>query len=231
MNNVLIIAILVLICFKWIVIAFVFPFQAAYGKYKSAQSNFYKVLALPYWLLEKFMRGGWERYMIFQVGHIPSCHLRKLVYRGLGVKADNNVVFHFDTEIRRPWLLRLGHGTIIGDHAILDARNGITMGENVNLSSNVSIYTEQHDHRDPYFGLTKGGKKSVNIGNRVWLGSNVVVLPGVTIGEGAVCCAGAVITKDVAPYSVVAGIPAKEVNQRPEELHYVFKSKDSCRLY
>ena len=147
MNNVLIIAILVLICFKWIVIAFVFPFQAAYGKYKSAQSNFYKVLALPYWLLEKFMRGGWERYMIFQVGHIPSCHLRKLVYRGLGVKADNNVVFHFDTEIRRPWLLRLGQGTIIGDHAILDARNGITMGENVNLSSYVSIYTEQHDHR------------------------------------------------------------------------------------
>ena len=69
------------------------------------------------------------------------------------------------------------------------------------------------------------------IGNRVWLGSNVVVLPGVTIGEGAVCCASAVITKDVAPYSVVAGIPAKEVNQRPEELHYVFKSKDSCRLY
>ncbi len=232
MNTILVIAILFLICFKWIVIALIYPFQSAYGTYQITRSNtLLKLLALPYWLLEKLMRGGWERYVIYHVGHIPSCHIRKFVYRGLGVKVSQDVVFHFCTEIRHPWLLRVGRGTIIGDRAILDARNGITMGENVNLSSNVSIYTEQHDHRDSYFGLNKRIKKRVNIGNRVWLGSNVIVLPGVTIGEGAVCCAGAVITKDVPPYSVVAGIPAKEVNKRPKDLCYAFKSKDSCRLY
>ena len=55
---------------------------------------------------------------------------------------------------------------------------------------------------------------SVEIDDRVWVGSNVIVLPGVHIGEGAVCCAGCVVTKDIPPYTVVAGIPAKKVGER-----------------
>lgn len=55
---------------------------------------------------------------------------------------------------------------------------------------------------------------NVEIGNRVWIGSNVIILPGVHIGEGAVCCAGCVITKDIEPFSVVAGIPARKVGER-----------------
>jgi acetyltransferase-like isoleucine patch superfamily enzyme len=64
----------------------------------------------------------------------------------------------------------------------------------------------------------------------VWIGCNVVILPGVTIGEGAVCCSGCVVTKDVEPYAVVAGIPAKKVNERPHDLRYEFKGK-TVRLY
>ena len=71
---------------------------------------------------------------------------------------------------------------------------------------------------------------SVEIDDRVWLGSNVIVLPGVHIGEGAVCCAGCVVTKDVEPYAVVAGIPAKKVGERLQVLKYEFDGK-SCRLY
>ncbi len=100
----------------------------------------------------------------------------------------------------------------------------------MNLSSNVSIYTEQHDHKDPQFRCTQSYDKSVHIGDRAWIGSNVVILPGVTVGEGAVCCAGCVVTKDVEPYAVVAGIPAKKVNDRPKNLQYVFDGS-SCRLY
>lgn len=59
----------------------------------------------------------------------------------------------------------------------------------------------------------------------------MIVLPGVHIGEGAVCCAGCVVTKDVEPYAVVAGIPAKKVNERPRVLKYKFTSKRVCRLY
>lgn len=71
---------------------------------------------------------------------------------------------------------------------------------------------------------------NVEIGNRVWIGSNVIILPGVHIGEGAVCCAGCVITKDIEPFSVVAGIPARKVGERPKDLRYNFNGK-TCRLY
>lgn len=176
------------------------------------------------------IRGG--RFVLFQIGMIPSVHLRKWLYRGLGGSMGKNVTIHFRTEIRCPERLTLGDGTIIGDNAVLDARRGLTMGRNVNLSSNVSIYTLQHDHRDPNFDCPPEHqvKFSVEIDDRVWLGSNVIVLPGVHIGEGAVCCAGCVVTKDVEPYAVVAGIPAKKVSERPRNLTYNFKGK-SCRFY
>lgn len=163
---------------------------------------------------------------------IPSVHVRTWLDKGLGVKMGKNVTIHFRTEMRCPERLTLGDGTIIGDNAILDARRGLTMGRNVNLSSNVSIYTLQHDHRDPDFNCPPEGKVnfSVEIDDRVWIGSNVIVLPGVHISEGAVCCAGCVVTKDVEPYAVVAGIPAKKVSERPRNLRYEFNGK-SCRFY
>ena len=70
----------------------------------------------------------------------------------------------------------------------------------------------------------------MEIGDRAWIGCNVVILPGVTIGEGAVCCAGSVVTKDVEPFTVVAGVPAVKVNDRPRDIDYVFDGR-SCRLY
>ena len=78
--------------------------------------------------------------------------------------------------------------------------------------------------------MHRNRKSSVEIDDRVWLGSNVIVLPGVHIGEGAVCCAGCVVTKDVEPYSVVAGIPAKKVSERSRDLIYEFNGK-TCWFY
>ncbi len=75
--------------------------------------------------------------------------LRRLLYKGLGSHIGKDVVLHFKTEIRAPHKLYIGKGSIIGDNALLDARCGLVMGENVNLSSNVSIYTLQHDRRAP----------------------------------------------------------------------------------
>lgn len=170
--------------------------------------------------------------MLYNIATIPSIHLRKWLYRGLGAHIAKYAVFHFRTEIRSPWSLVVGRGTIIGDNALLDARCGLTIGNNVNLSSNVSIYTMQHDYRDSQFRCPTPSKKkmSVEIDDRVWLGCNVIVLPGVHIGEGAVCCAGCVVTKDIPPYAVVAGIPAKQVGERLQVLEYEFKG-NSCRLY
>lgn len=224
---------LIAICivfFKWILIGLTFPSMCAFHKYKRGKSTFWKVFSIPDFIIEKPTKWGWERYVLYQISFIPSNHFRKFLYKCLGAKIGANVVFHFRTEIREPSLLVVGGGTIVGDNALLDARNGLTFGRNVNLSSNVSIYTEQHDHRDPDFRCTSPEKKPVKIGDRVWIGSNVIILPGVTIGEGAVCCAGCVVTKDVEPYAVVAGVPAKKVNDRPRNLQYEFNGKSS-RLY
>ena len=69
--------------------------------------------------------------------------------------------------------------------------------------------------------------KKVTIGDCVWIGPNAILLPSITIGEGAVVAAGSVVTHDVAPYTVVGGIPAKKINDRPCGLTYVFEGKES----
>ena len=228
-----IISVLVLfLSFKWLLIICVFPFQVINSQIRKKWScgNLpicAKILELPYRIWEHIFRGGWNRFMLYHVSFIPSCYMRKTIYRLLGAKIGKRVVFHFRTEIRNANGLTIGDGCIIGDNAILDARNGIVFEKNINLSSNVSIYTEQHDHRSPDFGLVK---KGVKVGNRVWIGCNVVVLPGVSIGEGAVCCAGCVVTKDVAPYDIVAGIPAKKIGERNRNITYDFDG-NSCRLF
>ena len=234
--TIILFGIVILLYLKWILIILVFPFQVIHGQILKKWGNskntpiLYKVLDKPYHSWEKIFRKGWQRYMLFQIGLVPSLHLRRFVYRALGAEVGKNVVSHFKTEIRGIHKLKIGKGTIVGDNALLDARSGLTLGENVNISSNVSLYTYQHDHRDPYFRCTSDNTKPIAISNRAWLGSNVIVLPGVNIGEGAVCCAGCVVTKDVEPYTVVAGIPAKKVNERSRDLQYEFKGR-AIRLY
>lgn len=234
----IVIIILLIINIKWILILVNLPYQALYNRFRA--KKYYgndtlidRILAIPYYIYEmKLFRAGWERWMIYQIGLFPSHHIRKYIYIILGAKISKEVVFHFKTEIRAPYMLKIGKGTIIGDNVLLDARNKIIVGENVNFSSNVSVYTEQHDHRDPFFRCSSNKEdKRVVVGNRVWIGSNVIILPGVTVGEGAVCCAGSVVTKDVDAYSVVAGVPAKKVNDRPRNLNYCFKENKANRLY
>lgn len=220
-----------LLYLKWILIILMLPLQIMYGYYQNHKSlRIAKFLGIPNWLIENLFKQGVLRYSIFNVGLIPSHHLRKWIYVAMGAHVSKNVILHFQTEIRSPWKLSIGKGSIIGDNAVLDARSGLEIGKNVNISSNVSIWTLQHDHRSPQFRCPapKEKKMAVNIGDRVWLGSNVIVLPGVTIGEGAVCCAGSVVTKDVEPFAVVAGVPAKKVNERPRVLEYEFGGKSCC---
>ncbi len=225
------ILILILILFlKWILILLAFPWVCLLFQYRRRKGIIGRILAVPGYVLEKFTSEGASRYIIINIGYIPSVSVRKCLYKMIGVKVEKNVVFHYRTEIRDPNKLDVGKGSIIGDNAILDARNGLILGKNVNLSSNVSIYTEQHDYKDELFRCSDKKNKSVIIGDRAWIGSNVIVLPGVRIGEGVICCAGCVVTKDVAPFDVVAGIPAKKISTRPKSLSYEFDGS-SCWFY
>ena len=131
-------------------------------------------------------------------------------------------VVYADCEIRCPAKLSIGKGSVIGNNAILDGRAGLDIGNNVVLASNVSIWTLQHDYRDSEFRCTKEHYGPVDICDRAWIGPNASILHDVTIGEGAVVAAGAVVTKDVPPFTVVGGIPAKRIGDRPRNLTYNF---------
>lgn len=175
---------------------------------------------------------GYIRYMTFQIGYIPSHHIRNFIYRHiLGVKLASTGIIYFGAEIRGANQLQIGKGSIIGDKAVLDARRGgIHIGDNVQLGSFVKLWTGSHDHDDPYFRSMPGKRGPITIGNRAWIGPSVTILHSVNIGEGAVIAAGAVVTKDVEPYSIVGGIPAKKIGERSHDLRYIFDGCH-CKFY
>lgn len=152
--------------------------------------------------------------------------MRNFVYRNIcGLHLGRKVVLYYGAEIRKPSNMWIGKGTIIGDNSILDGKNGIKIGENVLFASNVRIWTEQHNHSDLWFRCDTQEHKPVIIDNRAWIGSHMVILHSVHIGERAVIAAGAVVTKDVAPYTIVAGIPAKRIAERNRDQRYSFSGE------
>ncbi|GAB6077205.1 hypothetical protein JCM12825_20830 [Desulfurobacterium crinifex] len=114
--------------------------------------------------------------------------------------------------------LKIGNNVGINHYSYIGAMGEIIIGDNVIMGPGVRILSENHnfDRLDipiKYQGVTK--KKTV-IGNDVWIGTNACILAGVKIGDGCVIAAGAVVTKDIEPYSVVAGVPAKIIKKRGE---------------
>ena len=114
--------------------------------------------------------------------------------------------------------IRIGNNCIINPYCLLDGRkNKIIIGNNVDIARGTMIYTLEHDPDSDYYE-TRGA--DVVIEDYAWIGSKVIVLPGVTIGRGAIVASGAVVTKDVAPMTVVGGIPAKFLKARNSKLLY-----------
>lgn len=155
--------------------------------------------------------------LLADLGHVPSHRLRDFFYRRAGVTLPRSSSIHWRAEFYHPGGVVIGENCIVGDTCFLDGRDGITLGRNVNIGSRVSIYTRQHAVDSPTFAEVGG---PVVVGDYAWIASHAIVLPGVTIGEGAVVAAGAVVTKDVAPYTLVGGNPARFIRNRERGLTY-----------
>ena len=112
--------------------------------------------------------------------------------------------------------LKLGDRSSVGDFSYL--QGDITIGNDVMMAPQCAIIADNHCIDDLTRPMNTQGTihQKIVIGNDVWIGYGVTILPGVTIGDGAVCAAGAVVTKDVAPYSIVGGNPAKFIKMRGE---------------
>ncbi len=164
----------------------------------------------------------------------PRWYIRLLAplyqYRGRGSKIYWNV--RMDTPpYRRFWLGRksviesyccinnavgdvtIGYNTRIGIHCTLIGP--VCIGDNVNLAQGITVTALNHNFADTSRRIDEQGISTnpVVIGDDVWIGANAVILPGVTIGRHVVVAAGAVVTKDVPSYCVVAGVPAKVIKE------------------
>ena len=105
----------------------------------------------------------------------------------------------------------------IGPHALLDGRGGIKIGTGTILAPNVTVYSANHNYDDDLQALPFDDKvlaKAVVVGNYVWIGAHSIILPGVTIGDGAIVAAGSVVTKNVPAGALVGGNPAKVIKFR-----------------
>ena len=111
--------------------------------------------------------------------------------------------------------ISIGDRSMIGEDSIVSSADAVTIGNDVMMGPQVLIYTANH-------GMARGipmreqpsTTAPVRIGNDVWIGARAIILPGVTIADGSVVAAGAVVTTDVPDYSIVAGVPARVVRQR-----------------
>ena len=112
--------------------------------------------------------------------------------------------------------LKIGNNSSIGPYSYIGCSGYIEIGDNVMMSPRVSIYAENHLFDHPDLTIKDQGVKRefVKIEDDCWIAANTVILAGVTIGRGSVIAAGSVVTKDIPPYSVVGGIPAKVIKSR-----------------
>jgi acetyltransferase-like isoleucine patch superfamily enzyme len=148
------------------------------------------------------------------VSRIPSHYLRLFFYRHvmkftIGPSSFIFMDAWFDTAGRGS--LVMGHHSVINQKCRLDNRGSIIIGNNVAISAEVCILTADHDLQSPKFD---GRTRQVSIGDFAFIGTRALLLPGVAVGKGAAIAAGAIVTKDVPDFAIVAGCPAKEIGRR-----------------
>lgn len=145
------------------------------------------------------------------VGFIPLHTVRKIFYILSGIKIPFSSTIHLGANFFYPSGITIGENTIIGYSSFLDGRGTLTIGNHVDIASEVLIYTNEHDIHSPDFGNSFG---PVVIKDYVFIGPRAIILPGVTIGRGAVVAAGAVVTHDIPDFEIWGGVPAKKISVR-----------------
>jgi maltose O-acetyltransferase len=152
-----------------------------------------------------------ELMVLRWIGHVPSHTFRKLFYSLSGMRIGRGSVVHMWANFFNPAGITIGVDTIVGDHVFLDGRSPIKIGNHVDIASEVMIYNSEHNLESEGFEATE---EPVEIGDYVFVGPRVIILPGVKIGKGSVVAAGAVVTKEVPDFAIVGGVPAKVIGER-----------------
>lgn len=155
---------------------------------------------------------------------------RSFIFLSVDFENPRNIAIGDGVVIReRSWLaalkheqgegeIRIGDGVHIARDVVLASAHRLTVGNHVTLGPRSMIYDNNHRFENPHLSVMEQGLSGapVTIGDYVWIGAHAIVLPGVTVGKGAIIGAGAVVTKDVPPYSIAVGVPARVVGHRSQ---------------
>jgi len=160
-----------------------------------------------------------EVMILHVIGDNVAIHcVRRFFYRLAGMEIGKGSTIHMEARFYNPKNIKIGEDSIIGERVVLDGRDRITIGNHVDIATDVMIYNAEHDVVDPNFRAVTA---PVVIQDFVFIGPRAIILPGITIKKGAVVAAGAVVTKDVEENSIVAGVPAKKIKDRGvKDLNY-----------
>lgn len=156
--------------------------------------------------------------------NILSRHIRYFIYKKIyKAKIGKDVYIYRHIELRSPQNLIIAGKNSIGKNVLLDARRGLSIEEGCVIASHVLIWTLHHDYNSANFQAIGA---PISLGAYSWICSRAIILPGVTVGKGAVVASGAVVTKDVPPFAIVAGVPAKIIGYRKiKDYQYIPKNK------
>lgn len=131
-------------------------------------------------------------------------------------KVGKNLILYEGIKIHGAAGLTVGNNVSMNDEVWINASGGVEIGNNVLIGPKTVIHSANHRYEDPHVPIRFQGHihKKVVIEDDVWIGGGVIILPGVRIGRGSIVGAGSVVTKDVAPYTVVVGVPARRIKER-----------------
>lgn len=163
-----------------------------------------------------------QREMALRVLWIPGQYLlrlsprpffgwRRLVLRAYGARVGANVHVHNSTRVAMPWNLTLGDWSAVGEDVLVYNLGPVVIGERATVSHRAHLCAGTHDYRRADLPLEK---PPIVVGSQAWVCADAFVGPGVTVGEGAVVGAAAVAVRDIPPWTVVAGNPARVVKER-----------------
>jgi len=136
---------------------------------------------------------------------------RRMLLRLFGAKIGNEVCIYNSAEIYMPWNFEIGDQSSVGEHAYIYNLGRITIGNRTTISQRAHLCAGTHDFTDPALPLLK---PPIIVKDQAWVCADAFVGPGVTVGEGAIVGARAVVIKDVEAWDIVAGNPARVVRKR-----------------